>query len=69
MTTPTIRPDETRVCVDGLEIPPYNEAVAYVRNTAGEYGIRFDDGHTNWLGTAGRAFGEYEEITLHPSEQ
>ena len=67
-TTPEIRPDETRVCVDGLEIPPYEGAVAYVRNRRGEYGIRFFDGATNWLSTAGRAFGD-DEITPHPSEE
>lgn len=68
MTNPTIYPDETRVCVDGLEIPPYEGAVAYIRNTLGEYGIRYADGYTDWLGTAGRAFGD-ETITLHPSEE
>ena len=66
---PVLRPDETRVCVNGKETPPYEGAVAYVRNTLGEYGIRFDDGATNWLGTAGKAFGEYDSITLHGSEQ
>lgn len=64
-----IHPDETRVCVNGLETPPYVGAVAYVRNTLGEYGIRYEDGHTTWLGPASIAFGEYDKITLHPSEE
>lgn len=69
MTTyPIIHPDETRICVDGQETPPYEGAAAYVRNTMGEHGIRYDDGYTDWLGTAARAYGD-SEVTLHPSEQ
>jgi len=63
----TLGSGEVRVCVDGEEIPPYEGAVAYIRNAAGEYGIRYAGNHTDWLGTAGKAFGD-DEITLHPSE-
>lgn len=62
-----VGPDETRMIVGGLETPPYEGAVAYVRNTSGEYGIRYHDGHTDWLGSAGKAFGD-ETVEFHPDE-
>lgn len=52
-----------RVTVDGERVPPYADAVAYVKRVDTEtYGIEYVDGYVDWLGAAHVAFGDYESI-------